>query len=386
MAANSLEAIIPQLLTEGIRILRQKTTALQIVNRGYESLAGRQGDTIQIPVPSAIAAANVTPSNTPPQADGFTPTTVDIKLDQWKKAEFYLTDKEELEIQNGFLPKQAEAAVVALADTINTYIYGFYKKFYGNVGTAGTTPFGATPNITDLVHVRRLMNTQLAPMDRRALVLDPDAEANALALAQFHNAQFANDATPMIEGTIDRRMGFNLFMQQNMPTHTAGTAAAATVTEISNSAAGVKTVTLKVAAGTATLVEGDLITFAGHTQQYVVTTGVTLDTTGVSVAIEPGLKVAVNGSGTPVAVTVKASHAVNLGLHADAIGFATRPLVTNSAQARSLGSIIVPTVDPQSGLTLRLEVTRQYKQTMYSYDVLYGANVIRREFGVRLLG
>jgi hypothetical protein len=181
-------------------------------------------------------------------------------------------------------------------------------------------------------------------------------------------------------------MGFNLFMQQNMPTHTAGTAAAATVTEISNSAAGVKTVTLKVAAGTATLVEGDLITFAGHTQQYVVTTGVTLDTTGVSVAIEPGLKVAVNGSGTPVAVTVKASHAVNLGLHADAIGFATRPLVTNSAQARSLGSIIVPTVDPQSGLTLRLEVTRQYKQTMYSYDVLYGANVIRREFGVRLLG
>ena len=43
-------------------------------------------------------------------------------------------------------------------------------------------------------------------------------------------------------------------------------------------------------------------------------------------------------------------------------------------------------VDPVSGVALRLEVSRQFKQTTFSYDVLGGAAVIRRELGVKILG
>jgi hypothetical protein len=37
-------------------------------------------------------------------------------------------------------------------------------------------------------------------------------------------------------------------------------------------------------------------------------------------------------------------------------------------------------------VALRLEVSRQYRQTTFSFDVLGGANVIRRELGVIIAG
>jgi hypothetical protein len=37
-------------------------------------------------------------------------------------------------------------------------------------------------------------------------------------------------------------------------------------------------------------------------------------------------------------------------------------------------------------LALRLETSRQYKQTTFSYDILGGANVVRRELGAKIIG
>src|SRR5690606_27985853 len=114
----------------------------------------------------------------------------------------------------------------------------------------------------------------------------------------------------------------------NVPTHTAGTITTGLATKAATvQALGDKTIvcTTAAATGACALKKGDIITFAGDTQTYVLTDDATQSSAAsdVTLNIEPGLKKALAGG---EAVTVKASHVVNLGFHRDAFALAMRPL------------------------------------------------------------
>src|SRR3990167_4503849 len=350
-----------------------------LVNSDYGDDARQKGATVDVPIPSAIAAVAVTPAATPPSTADSTPTSVSLPLDQWWEAPFYLTDKDRKQADAGFIPMQVSEAIKALANKVNTYIFTeMYKGIYGYAGVAATTPFASdTSNATDL---RKILNKQLAPEGDRRVVLDPDAEANALNLRPFNDMSFSGNPSAIIEGKLNRKFGFDWFMSQLIPTHTAGTAASAT-TDNTGYAAGLKTVTL-ASAGTGTILVGDVITFAGHTQTYVITSGDADVSNGGTISFYPGLAVAL--SAATKAITVKATHVANLAFHRDCFAFATRPLEDDVPAG--LGSIVQAAFDPKSGLTLRLEITREHKRIRWSFDILYGGVVVRREFGCRLAG
>ena len=376
--SNTISALVPQLLAKGLLALRDVAIAPAVVNRGYERLAGQRGSTIDVPIPSAITATAVTPSNTPPASVDVAPTSVQIPLDQWYEAPFHLTDKEMLEVRDDIMPMQASEAIKALANNVNDYILGLYPSIYGYAGTAGTTPFASDTSAA--TEARKVLNTQLAPLGDRRMLIDPEAEANALGIRAFQDASFGGGASALREGQITRKLGFDWFMHQRMPTHTAGTASGAT-TDNAGYAVGVKTVTL-ASAGTGTILVGDIFTIAGDAQTYVVTSGDADVSGGGTVSFEPGLQIAIATSAT--AITLKASHTVNLAMHRDCIAFASRPL--DATVDAGLGSIVRSAVDPLSGLALRLEVTREHRQTKWSYDILYGGLVVRPELGARLAG
>jgi hypothetical protein len=83
------------------------------------------------------------------------------------------------------------------------------------------------------------------------------------------------------------------------------------------------------------------------------------------------------------ALTFKATHVVNLGFHRDAFALAMRPL-ENAVDG--LGNQISVATDPISGVSMRLEVSREHKRTRYSFDVLYGAKLVRAELACRMAG
>jgi hypothetical protein len=169
-------------------------------------------------------------------------------------------------------------------------------------------------------------------------------------------------------------------MSQRVPLHTAGTATAGYL--INNGAGyaiGIKTVTVDGGA-LGTLILGDIISFAGHAQTYTVVSSVGAGTV-TSITFEPGLVAAVVDD---EALTKRASHRLNSLIHRDALAFAMAPLMdTVEVPGATLQSVAI---DEVSGLSLRLEVSRQHRQVQWAYDGLYGGSVVRANAWVRLAG
>lgn len=377
--ANDLSVVAPKLLAQGLMALRENAVMPRLVNRDYEAEAAQKGATVTIPIPSAIADRAVAPNVVPPASVDSAPTQALIPLDQWREAPFHMTDRDILESMNGTIPMQASEAIKSLVNYANAFILDKYKGVYGVDGTPGSTPFAT--DTSDATNARRTLNNQLAPLDARRFVIDPDAEANALNLRAFQDMSFSGSAEGIVEGRINRKMGFDWYMDQQVPTHTAGTQTGApnvTGAEV----LGATSIGLSTGAGEAiNLLEGDIITFSNHSQTYVVTADLTVGASSSgNVSIAPGLQLALSGGET---FTITASHVVNLAFHRDAFAFASRPLQDS---AQGLGSIIETATDPVSGLSLRLEISRQHKQTQFSYDMLFGAALVRRELASRLAG
>lgn len=377
--ANDLTKVIPQILAQGLMALRENAVMPRLVNSDYGTDAKKKGNTIDIPIPSAVTAVAVAPGPTPPANADSAPTSTIINLDQWYEAPFYLTDKEMLEAVEGHIPMQASEAIKALANNVNNYLMGKYKGVYGFFGVAGTTPFAT--NTSEATGTRKVLNNQLAPLADRRFVIDPDAEANALNLRAFQDMSFSGSAEGIVEGKINRKLGFDWYMDQLVPTH-ASTALSAGATTVNGAhAAGVFVVSIAKATNPSDLVKGDIINIAGDSQTYVVTADTTLAVGNTNVPILPALQQATAGAEV---VTLEISHVVNLAFHRDAFAFASRPL--EDVAASGLGSIIQSATDPVSGISLRLEVTRQHKQIKWSYDILYGGLLVRPELAARCVG
>jgi hypothetical protein len=360
-------------------VLRENAILPRLVNRSYEANVAEFGDTIDIPYVGLATAVTVTPGPTYTNVD-MTTSKVQIALNWWRKASFVLTDKEIEEAISGLLPMRASANIKALGNAVDSFIAGLYTECWSSGGVAGTTPFASTA--TAFMDARKELNKWLAPLPDRRVVLDPDAEAGALGLSQFFKADERGDQGGIIDGNIGRKYGADWYMNQNIPTHTGGSLTAETThLVVGDHATGVSALTVRGSAPSGTLVAGDLFTINGTSQQYVVATVATATGTLVTISFQPSLAVS-HASG--VAVTYVGTHVANLYFHPDAIAFASRPM--DRSKIDGLGSVWETVVDPISGLALRLEVSRQWKQTTWVWDILGGATMVRPELCSRILG
>ncbi len=386
--ANTLDSIKAKILARALMVLRTQVVMPLLVNRDIANVGQQRGDVINVPIPTAIEATDVVPSHVPPANVDTTPKTVAVTLDQWKEAAFHLTDKElnEIDASATFLPLQTQSAVEALARAVNSSIFSKYKKVGSYNGTAGTTPFASSDD--DAIQVRKTMALNNVPGSNRNFVLDPNATAKALALASFKDVSQAGKTSVKIEGELGRFFGFDFYEDTQVPTHTAGTITTGLIAKAATAvASGAKSFVATTAAstGAAALLAGDVIAIAGHTRTYSLAANATQASAATDVTLtinEPGLERALVGS---EAITVKATHVVNLAFHRDAFAFAMRPLAQTLADYE-LGSEMISMRDPQTGLVMRLEITRQHKQTKWSFDMLWGAEIVRPELAVRLAG
>jgi hypothetical protein len=387
--ANDLTNMIPRILAMGIEVLRGAVIMPRLVSTEYESDARKKGSTVDVPIAPEIAVRDVVPGANQVAAGDINPGLAQIVLDQWKEAPFYLTDNDFLQVEQNIIPLSVGSAIAAMASTVNAYIMSKYKKVYGFTGTPGSTPFGGTtPTTSDASQTGKVLTQQLAPVMARRMVLDPEAAALARDLSAFQDASASADPQVITEGIIGRKLGFDFYEDVQVPEHIAGTIDGVSSTweadasQTAGTTALATTFTQTTGTDVIDIKEGDIITLAGDSQTYVVTADASRTGAGaLTVNIRPGLQVAIGGAA--VAIVLKGDHRVNLAFNRDAFAFASRPLLDTT---RGTNAQVESLTDPVSGISLRLEITRQHKQTEWSFDILYGAECIDPRKAARLAG
>ena len=301
------------------------------------------------------------------------------------------------------------------------------------IGTAGQALFSddhATPDLRgtkSAIALNRALSEQKAPKMDRCAVVSPEVEAAALGLRAFQDISWMGSGVGILEGNVDRKFGLAWLMDQNAPTFTPTTFDGA-VTVRPVPAANVQEVTTWiekrgghleninehvgqsgqhfVALGsddvddfsTAKFEKGAVITFAGDTDprgggptRYSIEdsgtfgAGANLAVRVVIVRLGAPLRKSLPATTTVTKVTgTGAAGKWNFAFHKSAFVFASRPL--EQVPTDGLGTRISSMTDPVSGISLRLEVTRENKRTRFSYDCLYGGRVVRPELGVAAIG
>lgn len=378
---NVLDAAIPKILAGGLDVLRKRTAMPSLIRRDFDDEAAQRGDTIDVWDRETPDVHDVSPSNTPPASGDTTLDKTQITLDNWKAADFYMTDKDLVEVvQNGVVPDQVAMAAKKLAEQINADVFSTYTRVGNYVGSAGSAPFdpGDTPGYADASAARRVLNQEEVPLSDRRMVISPEAEENAINLTEFADSSFADDDSVIIEGDLGAKLGFDWVMDQQTPVHTVGSISGTTVDGAHTAGIQQHTVTLATT-GSISLNAGDIINFAGDTTNYAVTA----DLSGAGdVSIEPALQADLSG-GESVSLAVSTDHTVNLAFHRNAFALAVRPIADADLEEVATTATMQ---DAVTGIPLRLEITREHKQTKWTFDVLYGTQSIDPRLAVRVLG
>jgi hypothetical protein len=247
-------------------------------------------------------------------------------------------------------------------------------------GTVGTNPFvvGSAAVIDNLTDVRRILVDNGSPMGDLQMVINSAAGAGLRKVPNLYRVNEGGDTSFLRQGVLADLMGFQMRESvDGVPTPAVGTITA--TTNNAGYAVGATAITLSAAA--VNLLAGDVITFAGDTNRYVVAAAVS-GTGGTLQIAAPGLRQAIPAATT--AVTVVASGPRNVAFSRSALYLATRAPAVPAGGDMADDSTIVQ--DPVSGIAFEVSMYRQYKQIKYEVGCAWGVQNVKPAHTALLLG
>jgi len=285
---------------------------------------------------------------------------------------------------HGILANQFAQAFRTLTNAIEVNLaQTAYQNASRAYGTAGTAPFGTAGDLSDIAQVRKILDDNGVPQSELQLALGSAAIAN---LRGKQNVLFkVNEAGTnelLRKGVIGELEGAMIRNSAGIVSQTKGTGASYT-TDTAGYAVGATTINLIT--GTGTVLAGDRVTFAGDSNIYVVTAGISAP--GAITIGAPGLKQAIAASA--VAMTVGNTATPNVMFHPSAIQLITRaPALPIDASGKPMDmaddSVLV--TDPMSGITYEVAVYRQFMQQVFHVRLAWGYQGIKANHTAILLG
>lgn len=380
--ANTLTSLIPSLYESLDIISRELVGAIPCVTRDSMVERAAVGQLVTSFITPTATATNITPGVTPPNDGDQTIGNVQLTITKARRVPFRWNGEETLGVNNSgagasaIRNAQMTQAIRTLVnemevDVVTAARVGASRAY----GTPGTTPFAST--LGDPAQVRKILDDNGAPMGDRCMVIDTTAGAAIRTLAQLTKANEAGSILTRSEGQLLDIHGFSLHESAAVGVVTKGTGASYT-SNTAGYAVGATDITLITGSGT--VLAGDIVTFAGDTNKYVVAVGVAAP--GVISLAAPGLRVALPASA--VAMTIGANYTGNLAFSGSSIILATRtPALPDGGDSAVDRQMIT---DPRSGISFEVAMYAQYRQMQYEVSACWGVKGIKAQHGAILLG
>ena len=374
MGALTLTSLVPSIYEAMDVVSRELVGFIPAVARDSKAERAAVGQSIISPVVGAKAAENLTAAayaaDTPAQTIG----NVQMTISKARSVPFGITGEENRGLniagtKASINRDRIAQAIRTLTNEVEADLAALHVSASRAYGTYNSTPFGSAGVLTDFAESRRILDDNGAPQSDLHMVLGSTAVAKIRGVQSgLFKVNEAGTDDLLRRGSLGEVEGFQLHNSaQTKAAVTVGTVSA--TVDATGYAVGTTSLTLTAAA--VALLAGDIITFAGDTNQYVVAEA--LSGTGGTLKIaEPGLKVAM--SAATKAITVVAATTRNMFFQRSAIQLATRaPAMPDEGDA---ADDVMLVTDPVSGITYEFVIYKQKRQVRYEINLAWGVKAI----------
>lgn len=376
--ANTLTDLTPDLFAALDTVSHELVGLIMAVSSDLSVDGAALNQTIRSFVAPASTAFDITPGELPADNGDQTIGNKVITISKERAIPIRWNGNEELAMNSGpgfnkLFQAQVAQGMRTLVNEVESDLAGLYTEASNAFDPAGTTLFDAA-NYSDVANARRALVQNGSPLTDMQLVLSIASGTALRSNAQYAGANTAGQQDIIRQGILADLHGMKIRESQQIVTTAAGDVASATI-NADGYAVGATVLTLS-AVGTGAILAGDVLTFAGDTNAYVVTSGDADVSGGGTITIAaPGLKVAM--SAATKAITVNTSTEKNMIFHRDAIH-----LVTRTPAMPSMGDMaddVMIIQDPRSGLAFQIVVYKQQRQVKMEVALAWGFAMIKPE-------
>jgi len=378
---NTITGLVPTLYEALDIVARELIGFIAAVTRNSSAERAALNQVITYPVVPAATTADITPGTNAPDDGDQTIGTDSLTISRSKYSPVRWNGEEQMSLgSNGMynvvLRDQFAQSMRALVNLVEVDLASTFTAASRAVGTAGTTPFGTAADFTDFANVLRVLDDNGAPLADRQLVLGSAAMSNIRGKQSvLFKANEAGTDEMLRQGIIGMVEGLALHNSAQVASHTKGTG---TGYLVNNAAAAVGDTAIPADTGSGTLVAGDVVTFAGDTNNYVVKTALSAGSFAIN---KPGLLVAEADNS---AITIGNTYKANMGFHRSAIHLVTRaPAMPAGGDS---ATDVMEITDPISGLAFQIAMYKQYRRVKFEVGLAWGFKASKSEFIVNLMG
>ena len=386
MSALTLTALAENIYRARDIVARELVGFIPSVTTNTDSDQVSTGGTVDsIQTSEPTLNTSISPSMTIPEGDAQTIGVAQLSLDKAVSVQIPMTGENSRKLENiGQYPEAVDRmfaqAIRKAVNKIELEVGSALQLAASRAfGTAGTTPFGS--NFNDVAEIRQILADNGCPVEdtERSLVINSSAGTNLRQIAGLWQANTAGTDATLRRGALLDLHGFAVKESAQVSSHTKGTGTGYLVDLVAGYAIG--DTTIHVDTGTGTILAGDVVTFDGDSNKYIVKTGFAGDGDGDIVLQGPGLKAALANN---TAMTIGNSYTGNIGLHREACELAIRPPAVPMGGDAAVDRMII--ADDKSPLVFEVSQYLGYKKALYTVEAVYGVKVWKPEFVATLLG